>query len=267
MARQPEDEEERIAREWLKQQGYTNIERPDEDPPDLVVDGKYAVEVRRLNPIIEIDGQKKGEEERREPLREAIESALNSFGSSINGRGFSVSWEYDYSGSPLPQPEALEQQIIEALQSFCDEVLQPGQFPSCLQPRQLKLKCGICLVLQPGNQELSMFSSDGKGVSDGKGCWLLDEVGKSLQHSIEEKCHKICRKIAEQESLYRDHEWWLLLIYRMFDIPLQFLLQDDMESLSREVRVQKPVSRVIVISPENLEWFYEFPESRGTENG
>ena len=267
MARQPENKDERIAREWLKQQGYTNIEWPDEDPPDFVVDGRYAVEVRRMNPIIEIDGQKKGEEELRIRLFDAVKRVLDSFGPSVKGRGFSISCEYDYPGSPLPQSKVLEQEIKEALQPFHDEVLKPDQFSPCLLPRQLKLECGICLDLQPENQQLSMFSIEPQGVSDGKGCWLLDEVRKSLQHSIEEKCHKICRKIAEQESLYRDHEWWLLLIYRMFDMPLQILPQDDMESLSREVRVQKPVSRVIVISPENLEWFYEFPESRGTENG
>ena len=257
MARQPENEDERIAREWLKLQGYTNIEWPDRDPPDFVVDGKYAVEVRRMNPIIEIDGQKKGEEELRIRLFDAVKRILDSFGPSVKGRGFSISCEYDYPGLPLPQSKVLEQQIKKVLQPFRDEVLKSDQIPSLL-PSELELECGVCLDLQFENQQLSMFSIELQGVSDGNGCWLLGEVRKSLQHSIEEKRHKICRKIAEQESLYHDHEWWLLLIYRMFDMPLQILQQDDMESLSREVRVQKPLSRVFVISPENLEWFHEF---------
>ena len=255
MARQPENEDERIAREWLKLQGHTNIEWPDKDPPDFVVDERYAVEVRRMNPIIEIDGQKKGEEELREPLFRAVKKVLDSFGPPVNGQGFYVDGVHDYSRSPIPPTRVLQQEIRDALQPFRDEILKPDQIPSLLSS-QLELECGVCLVFRRGHPKSSMFAL--QHVSDGKGWRVSGEVGKSLQHSIEEKCRKICRRIAEQESLYRDHEWWLLLIDRLLSISVQSLPEPELESLHKEVQVKKPVSRVIVISPENLEWFHEF---------
>ena len=252
MARQPENKDERIAREWLKQQGHTNIEWPDEDPPDFVVDGKYAVEVRRMNPIIEIDGQKKGEEELRIRLFDAVKRVLDSFGPPVNGKGFYVDGMYDYSQLLLPQSKALGQEIKEALQPFHDEVLKPDQFSPCLLPSQLKLKCGICLNLRRGCPKSSMFAL--WHVSDGKGWRVLSEVRKSLQHCIDEKCAKASRK----EKDYPGHEWWLLLVDRILGISIQSLSEPALESLHKEIQVHKPFSRVFVISPENLEWFHEF---------
>ena len=37
-----ENDDERLARKWLACQGYTDIQRPSDDPPDYVVDGMYA---------------------------------------------------------------------------------------------------------------------------------------------------------------------------------------------------------------------------------
>ena len=252
MARQPENRDERIAREWLKQQGHTNIEWPDEDPPDFVVDGKYAVEVRRMNPVIEIDGKIRGEEELQIPLFRAAKTVLDSFGPPVNGNGFYVNCTYDYSQLPLPQSEALEQEIKEALQPFRDAILKPNQIPPCLPSSPLELECGIRLDLWFGRPRSSMFAL--QHASDGKGGRVSGEVRKSLQHSIEEKCSKI----AKRENLYPDHEWWLLLIDRILGVSVQSLPESELESLHKEVQVQEPVSRVIVISPENLEWFHEF---------
>ena len=249
MARQPENKDERIAREWLKQQGHTNIEWPDEDPPDFVVDGKYAVEVRRMNPVIEIDGKFKGEEELQIPLFRAVKKVLDGFGPPVNRKGFCVNGVYDYSQLQLPQSEALEQEIKEVLQPFRDEVLKPDQIPSLL-PGQLELECGICLGLRPGRPKSSMFAL--QHVSDGKGWRVSGEIGKSLQHCIDEKCVKASRK----EKDYPDHEWWLLLIDRLLGISVQSLSELELESLHKEIQVQDPVSRVVVISPENLEWFH-----------
>lgn len=255
MAHQRDKEEERIARKWLELQGYTNIKRICRGQPDFVVEGQYAVEVRWLNPLIETDEKIKGEQGRQKTLSRDIKRVLHSFGASIKGRGFSISYEYNYSESPIPPTKVLQQEIRDALQPFRDEILKPGPFPLCSLPRELELECGICLDLSPGNQELSMFSL--QGGSDGNACWLLDEARKSLQHSIDEKC----RKALEWEKHYPRHEWWLLLIYRNFDMPLQILSQDDWESLRREVQVHKPYSRVFAISFENPEWCYEFNRS------
>ena len=52
-----ENTDERFAKKWLEFQGYSNIEKIKNDPPDFVVEGKYAIEVRRLNHSIQVNGQ------------------------------------------------------------------------------------------------------------------------------------------------------------------------------------------------------------------
>ena len=52
-----DNEDELCAEDWLRQQGYKDIRRPRNDPPDFVVDGVYAVEVTRLNQRIVVGHQ------------------------------------------------------------------------------------------------------------------------------------------------------------------------------------------------------------------
>lgn len=266
MAHHQENDDERIAEAWLKQQGYADIERPRRDPPDFVVDGKYAVEVRRMNLLVEMDGKIKGEEELQEPLFKAVKRVLDSFGPPVDGSGFYVHGDYDYSRLSLPRTKVLALEIKEALQPLRDEVLKPDPILSLAPRGPLELECGICLHLRPGHPQSSMFSL--QHVSDGKGWRLSKEAGKSLRYCIEEKCRKIANSIEEERREFAkrkercpDREWWLLLVDRVL-----FRYQDDAESLSREVQVPKPVSRVIVISPEDLEWFYELTGPGGAES-
>ena len=65
-----ENTDECFAKKWLEFQGYSNIERIEDDPPDIVVEGEYAVEVRRLNRKIR---QGEGEETSRISLQKTIE--------------------------------------------------------------------------------------------------------------------------------------------------------------------------------------------------
>ena len=64
----PGNSDERIARRCLESQCYATIERPRHDPPDYVVNVKFAVEVRRLNRRIEVGGKTEGEENSRKSL-------------------------------------------------------------------------------------------------------------------------------------------------------------------------------------------------------
>lgn len=241
MTRTRENEDEHLAEEWLKQQGHVCIERPSDDPPDFVVDGKYAVEVRRMNPIIEINGQTRGEEELRIPLERAIKKVLDEFGPPENGKGWYVSCEFDYSRLSLPKTRVVQQQVREALQSFREEVPELVQYRSF---PEIQLECGICLDFFPGSPKSSMFVLN--DVSNGEGCWVVGETIKNLQHSINEKC----AKVAEQRCRYP--EWWLLLIDRFLYILPQSLSDDELESVKEGLSLQKTFSRIAVISPEGV---------------
>ena len=73
------NEDEEIARIWLEMNGYVDIQRAD-DPPDYVVEGRYGVEVRRLNRMVEVDGRNEGEEVSLIPLSEIVEDVLEELG-------------------------------------------------------------------------------------------------------------------------------------------------------------------------------------------
>ncbi len=62
------NEDECRAKRWLESQGHTDIYRPCTEPPDFVVEGCYAVEVRRLNWMTDRDGKSEGIENSEKPL-------------------------------------------------------------------------------------------------------------------------------------------------------------------------------------------------------
>lgn len=107
MVHRKENEDELCAQDWLRQQGYSDIRRPCDDPPDFVVDG-CAVEVTRLNQRIVVgnDKQSIGEEEARKPLEDRIRKILDQLGPPGNdGCSWVVDCEYDFS-KPLPTPRS-----------------------------------------------------------------------------------------------------------------------------------------------------------------
>ncbi len=91
-----ENDDELQAKKWLASQGYTDICRPSDDPPDYVVDGKYAIEVRRVNLTTKAEGQIKGIEESQKPLRKLIKDELESLGPPDKGKSWYVDCEYNY---------------------------------------------------------------------------------------------------------------------------------------------------------------------------
>lgn len=242
MTRAQENEDELLAEVWLKQQGHGRIERPRDDPPDFVVDGKYAVEVRRMNHIIEINGQKRGEEELRVPLEKAIRKVLGEFGPPEGGKGWYVNCTFDYLKFPLPKTRVVQQQVREALQSLLGGTSELARFPSIQE--FIRLECGVCLDFFLGSPKSSMFVLN--DVSSGKGVRVDSETRKNLQHCINEKC----TKIAGQRSRYS--EWWLLLIDRFLYISLQ--LSSDDELKKGGIPFQKTFSRIVVISPVGVKF-------------
>lgn len=250
MAHRRDNKDEAVAEKWLEQQDHAKIERPDQDPPDFVVDGKYAVEVRQLNLMIESDGRTRGEEELRQPLRSAVKEAIVKFSPPAKGRGWYVDCEYDSSKFSISKIKDSKEEIEERLQVFLNNLPKPNQ--GSVGSEVIPLECGIRLRLRVGCPQSAMFVLN--GVYGGKGFMVLGELIRSLQHSIEEKC----RKIAKRKDCYPGHEWWLLLVDRILGISIQSLSRDELGKLHKGVQVQEPASRVIVISPENLEWFHEF---------
>ena len=117
MTKRLENDDELCAQNWLRQQGYRDIQRPCSDPPDFVIDEDCAVEVTRLNQRITVGDDKHsiGEEQARRPLEDHIEKVFDALGPPGNdGRSWVVDCEYDFSES-LPNRKIVTAEILMVL--------------------------------------------------------------------------------------------------------------------------------------------------------
>ena len=258
----PENDDERLAKEWLESQGYSNIER-EEDPPDYVVDDNLAVEVRRLNLKIQVNERTKGEEESQKPLYKTIESILSNIDPHGNKQSWVVNCEYDFS-RPLPKKKVVEKQIREALQpltqpydtdvihqlrsKYLDYDKHAGEL-GYLHSLHLCLPCGICLELWEISATPARFLL--QDVSDGKGVLVLSELESNIKAAIKEKS----QKIKDRENDF--DRWWLILIDHIGRVPNSGLTQTELENLRTSIRVEKPWSRIVIVSLWSPDCWYE----------
>ena len=229
----PEKDEEILARKWLESQGYTDIKRPCSDPPDYVVNSEYAVEVRRLNQRIEIDGRFKGEEQSRIALRDTIEKVLEEFGPPNEGQVWIVDCEYDFS-KPLPEKRITKREIGKALQPLSrpcgDDVIEQLRSEymdydkhahelKYLNYPHLCLPCGICLELAAINPlESTELNFLLQNVSGREGILVAHKLIESIQHYVTEKSLKVRKSKTNKIDDYK--EWWLGLIDHICHVPI-----------------------------------------------
>ena len=239
MAKRKINEDELCAQNWLRQQGYRDIRRPYDDPPDFVVDGVYAVEVTRLNQrkVIGDDSQSVGEEEARKPLTGLIEKIIGQLGPPGNEEcSWIIDCEYDFS-EPLPTPKIVTRQISEALTPLLrpyDESVTSGIHSkyfnhdkhvgelSHLGFPHLCLDSGICLELAEISHSPARFIL--QNVSDGYGIGLSTELKASIQNRTLDKS-TIVRK---QGKVRKYRSWWLILVDHVCHMPMTFLSEDEL---------------------------------------
>ena len=245
----PENEDELLARKWLESQEFVDIQRPREDPPDYVVDGRNAVEVMRLNFA--------GEESLEIPLKKIVNDVLKNTELPEDGGTWYIYVEYDFSS--FPKKRIVERQIRNALDSLIyphkrDSLKRLGHsYRNKKHSRNYTphshfhrcLPCGICLNFlwaesQPPRFELVQ-------VSDGKGAMVLSALSENIDRCIKNKSRKIERCINDYEN------WWLILIDHMNILPPGF----DLEKLREVISSREPWSRIVIISSIGHVRFYE----------
>ena len=260
------DTDELCAQNWLTQQGYRDIQRPSDDPPDFVVDGDYAVEVTRLNQRIVVgdDKHSKGEEQARIPLTDCIEKIICKLGPPGNeGRSWVIDCEHDFT-EPLPHQNVVSAEISEALapllKPYDDSVISgmhsrhldyskhAGEISHLGYPH-ICLESGICLGLGEFSHDPAKFFL--QNVSDGKGIGIAEELRKGIRNRIRDKSEKI--RSQNKVGAYRN--WWLVLVDHVCHVPMQILFEHEL-SFIRDQRFEF-WSRVVVISSRNSGWHYD----------
>ena len=224
--------DENRARLWFESQGYSDIRRPSDDPPDFVVDGCVAAEVRRL---IYPEG------ELTIPLENAVRKVLAKLGPPTDGKTVFLSFRYPFS-LELPKVKVVEAEIGEALES--DACLEGAYFP---------LDCGIRLRAHPpipSPPECNKFELNGAYVGPPRWGGVGDLV-ENISRCIDEKS----RKVKKKNRLHDYPCWWLLLIDHIHYVPT--LSEDQLKTLREQVQSRDFWKRIIVISPESPKSSYE----------
>lgn len=216
---------------YLKSRGYINIvHEPDgKIPPDFLIDGRIAVEVRRLNQNEKTSTGHRGLEEVSKPLATLVEKGLDAIGPPING----VSWFVDYTyRRPLPNWRKLEELLRNALREI---MYRPN-----LENEKVRISKNIRLnFTRASNVHSNLFLLGGYSDHDSGG-FLVAELAHNLQICIEEKS----RKVSKVRSKYS--EWWLALEDR---ISYGDLDEHDRNSLRKLVEDHSPWNKIILVNP------------------
>ncbi len=233
------DKCEEWAREYLIFKGFQNIlYEPDGNvPPDFLVDGRIAVEVRRLNQHHENDaGEVEALERLAIPLRIKLQKLLASFGPPGHG----ASW-YVYYKFKRPQlTKNWEEVLRDHLKPFHAAIVQK---PKAV----INIDDNFSVTLlkkQAPSQESFILAGNSDYNSGG---WVIPELENNLRICVEEKTAKIAK------CRHKYPIWWLLLI--------DFIVGGAEEP----VRVSHDWDKLIVVHPGNFAGAYELANSGSNE--
>lgn len=231
------DRSEQRALEFLESQGFQQIEyEPDGNvPPDFLLDGRVAVEVRRLNQNVPAEGGFKGLEEDEIPLRHRMYRLLGSLGPAED-----VSWIVSHSFSrPLADWSDLEPRIRSNLEEFSPD--------ASTSKVRLKVTKNFTLGLRKaGRRHENRFILGGSADHDAGG-WVVPEVARNLNLIIPEKWSKV----APVRPKYP--EWWLLLL-DFINYGSPHVLDDGLTEL---IDNHAGWDRIMLIDPTNPLRFHE----------
>ena len=227
------DASEQSVSAYLANRGYVSVlyEPDGKVPPDFLIDGRIAVEVRRLNQNEDTPEGRRGLEETARPLYAAVTKVLNSLGPPTTG----VSWFVLYTFSrPLPAWKQLEQKLADALHSFQE---LPGD-----QPTVIRIASGFTLkFVRASKTHPTFFVLGGSSDHDGGG-FIVAEMVRNLRICIDEKSRKVARFLG------RYPEWWLVFEDR---IGYGVLDESDRQELRKLISLDTPWSKIVLVNPLN----------------
>ncbi len=239
------DKSEKIASAYLATLGFNDIRyEPDGNvPPDFVLDGTIAVEVRRLNQnfVGKKDTNPQGLEEVAIPLAAKFQSYLKELGTNELGDN---SWfvSYDFK-RPMDDWKVLRTKL--------DAVLRPFMHSLDPQPFERKITRNFSIDVSKASKRHPTFYLLGGFLDYQAGGFLISELATNLQFCIEEKSKKIERAKGD----YR--EWWFVLPdyigFRFSDL--------DHSTLKTRIAAQPgKFNRIVLVDPTNpTNAFIAFP--------
>lgn len=230
------DASEAIVEKLLMHMGFTSVVyEPDGNvPPDFLVDGQVAVEVRRLNQNYDSGSGIRGLEEVAIPLWQNIERLVHSLGPPIG-----ASWYVSFSFSrPIRPWKELMPKLKAALIDFQNRSTQASGI--------VYSNNGIELDVFRASKALQTYFRIGVSSDDQSGGFIVAEMISNIEHCINEKS----RKISNVKSRYK--EWWLVL-----PDHIGLGLDDaDRQQLLAHAKHPSGWDKVIIVNPSDpTKWF------------
>jgi hypothetical protein len=222
---------EKLVFEYLMARGFSNIiYEPDGNvPPDFVIDGRIAVEVRRLNENEKTATGHRGLEEMSKPLTALINKALAAIGPPRYGISWFVSYSYR---RPLPRWRQLDKDLCRVLR----EISEQPDLRTCSVhvADKLRLSFTRATELHPNLLVLGSWSDHDSGG------FVISDIAHNLRICMAEKSLKISKVVS------RYPEWWLALDDR---IGYGDLDEGDRNQLRSLVQLEHPWSKIILVNP------------------
>jgi hypothetical protein len=232
-AHQSDDPSERTVGEYLRHQGYGSVvHHPDgqNDPPDFAIDGRIAVEVRRLDQNVDTPDGPRSIDHTGKPFQALFDRALASMGPPVTG----VSWFVNYTirRRPLPPWKTLQRALLSRLRDFADGSITEGV--------DVALTDSVTIdFLRASKAHPTMFLR-GSSTDHDAGGFVVEDLFTNLRICLDEKTRKV------QRVLHRYPEWWLAVVDL---IDYGGLDEQDRADLRALIRPQEPWKKVIVVSP------------------
>jgi hypothetical protein len=226
------DASEALVQKYLDQQGFRTVEYEPAGnvPPDFLVDGTIAVEVRRLNQNTDEGGRSRGLEETAIPLGAKMRRLLESLGPPRLGQSWFVYYRFE---RPLSEWRILGPKIKKVLIDFAATPDEQGA--------EITLERGFFLkIFRSGKLYPQIFVLGGYSDKQSGG-WLLAEMETNLNLVVAEKNAKIAPYRVKYPT------WWLLL-----PDHIGYGLDDFDRKLFREqVSVSYLFDRIVLLDPRD----------------
>jgi len=221
--------EEKIAKSYLQHIGAINIVyEPDGNiPPDFLVDGEIAVEVRRLN-----QHYVKGEEP--EPLEELEFSLLPKIKSLFKEYAKVPSSYSVYVTVDFERPLEVSKDLIREIKKELDLHISMLD-----QKRKVNIAPGLSLAFMPASKRHESLFVTGITIDGDSGGLVVANIYDHLPLMLKDKEKKVKNYFPKYKT------WWLLLIdaigYNMED--------HDWQQLNANPPTKTIFDKIILVSP------------------
>jgi hypothetical protein len=230
------DDSERLAGEYLRSCGFVDpIYEPDgKVPPDFLIDGGIAVEVRRLNQMHKSGRETPGLEQIQRSLAWKVPVLLKSLGPSPAGDSWLVSLSFR---RPLLPWWQIRKCLGNELRVFSQDASSRIE-----SHYTIRIEENLAIRLDRAGSVHDDFFVFGGYTDLNAGGWVISEIERNMTICIREKTNAISR------FWHKYGEWWLVLIDRIAYANIE---SEDAGALRNRLDGLADWDRVVLVSPTN----------------